>query len=155
MQRTIRPHGSMRLHSAFLEESGKKKKLKKGADRPQCAMRKGLWERVPMLSSRYSGPLVLGFLGCSSLLVAAVAYARASGAPMRMIRDEDGVVRFQTREEALQDHLEASERLSAAAPTDESRARLTKYWREALREAQASEGTAAPPRAKTKEELNL
>jgi hypothetical protein len=74
---------------------------------------------------------------------------------MRMIRDEDGVVRFQTREEALQDHLEASERLSAAAPTDESRARLTKYWREALREAQASEGTAAPPRAKTKEELNL
>lgn len=109
--------------------------------------------RIP---SRYSGPLVLGFLGCATCLVAAVAYSRAAlGNPMRLTQDAEGVVRFLTREEALQERLEASEALERASPSDASRARVTSIWREAVREAQASESTAAQPRARTAEELGL
>ncbi len=109
--------------------------------------------RIP---SRYSGPLVLGFLSCAACLVGTVAYSRAAlGDPMRLTHDADGVVRFLTREEALRERLEASEALERASPGDASRARVTAIWRQAVREAQATEATAAQPRARTAEELNL
>ena len=109
--------------------------------------------RIP---SRYSGPLVLGFMGCAVCLVGTVAYSRAVlGDPMRLMQDEDGVMRFVTREEALQSHLDASERLHQSNPSDTSRARVTAIWRDAVREAQATEATAAAPRAQTRDELNL
>ena len=121
--------------------------------RPLRGCARGPTMKIP---SRLSGPLVLGFMGCATCLVAAVAYSRAVlGEPLRLTHDADGVVRFLTREEALRGRLEASERLALASPGDVSRARVTAIWREAVREAQAAEATAAQPRAQTAEELTL
>jgi hypothetical protein len=109
-----------------------------------------------MIPSRISGPLVLGFLGCAACLVGTVAYSRAVlGDPLRLTHDADGVVRFLTREEALQAHLAASEKLQQANPSDAARARVTAVWRDALRQAQATGSEAAPPRPASSDELNL
>jgi hypothetical protein len=108
------------------------------------------------LSSRVSGPLVLGLLGGTAALLSVVAYSRAVlGDPMRATRDSEGVLRFVTREEVLQDRLEASERLEQASPQDASRARVTAMWRKAVREARLAEESRAPAKAATADELNL
>lgn len=82
--------------------------------------------KLPSSISRLS--VVFVALG-STLLIATHWYSRAvDGNPIRLAKDSEGVVRLMTKLEVLEERLEASQRLAAAAPKDTARAAVAEAW---------------------------
>ena len=70
----------------------------------------------------------------STTLIATHWYSRAfDGNPIRLAKDNEGVVRLMTKLEALEERLESSKRLAAAAPNDMARAAVADAWLGAAR----------------------
>jgi len=108
------------------------------------------------IPAHVSGPLIGFFFAGTGALLSALVYSRVFlGEPMKLVRDDEGVFRMLTKEEAYAARLGHSEALAIQHPDDEKRALVVGVWRSALAKAKAENQIGSGPKSPPSEELTL